>query len=246
MVIMETLQCAIPVFDGLLPEPHNQRVLDLLFVVAHWHGLAKLRQHTDLTLVVLEEITVTLGSMLRDFQAYTCSAFPTKELQRERTARNRRDAAKQAASGKKVDSSSQILGPRPAAEGLRAESLQGEGSKSRETDIEGTIEKEGSRSRDTEIEGGMEKQGSKSGETEIEEGIENVKNKGKGRRKGEIITDISTPKEPASSGRKSKMFNLNTYKHHSLGDYLETIRQRGTTDSFSTESVRNITVLSVF
>lgn len=32
--------------------------------------------------------------------------------------------------------------------------------------------------------------------------------------------------------------NLNTYKVHSLGDYVEAIRRYGTTDSFSTEMVR--------
>ena len=34
-------------------------------------------------------------------------------------------------------------------------------------------------------------------------------------------------------------FNLSTYKLHSLGDYAETIRQRGTTDSYSTQMVRD-------
>ena len=34
-----------------------------------------------------------------------------------------------------------------------------------------------------------------------------------------------------------KGFNLNTYKLHSLGDYVETIRRYGTTDSYSTQLV---------
>ena len=33
-------------------------------------------------------------------------------------------------------------------------------------------------------------------------------------------------------------FNLSTYKLHALGDYANTIRQRGTTDSYSTQMVR--------
>jgi hypothetical protein len=37
--------------------------------------------------------------------------------------------------------------------------------------------------------------------------------------------------------RKQKHFNLNTYKNHSLGDYVRTIRMYGTTDSYSTEPV---------
>lgn len=35
----------------------------------------------------------------------------------------------------------------------------------------------------------------------------------------------------------AKSFNLATYKVHSLGDYVETIRMYGTTDSYSTEPV---------
>jgi hypothetical protein len=42
---------------------------------------------------------------------------------------------------------------------------------------------------------------------------------------------------PGSSKRKPKSFNLNTYKFHALGDYVETIRMYGTTDSYSTEPV---------
>ncbi|KAJ6619167.1 hypothetical protein B0H10DRAFT_1794003 [Mycena sp. CBHHK59/15] len=42
----DLLQCAIPVFEGLLPEPHNNTVLNLLFTFAEWHVLAKLRMHT--------------------------------------------------------------------------------------------------------------------------------------------------------------------------------------------------------
>ena len=85
-------QCAIPVFDGLLSEPHNTRVLKVLFDLAHWHGLAKLRMHTDSTLNVLSQVTTALGNTLRTFQEQTCSAFPTRELQREQTARLRRQA----------------------------------------------------------------------------------------------------------------------------------------------------------
>jgi hypothetical protein len=85
-------QCAIPVFDGLLPEPHNRAVMELLFVMAHWHALAKLRMHNDCTLDVMQTVTVSLGNKLRRFSQVTCSAFATKELQREYNARVRREA----------------------------------------------------------------------------------------------------------------------------------------------------------
>ena len=85
-------------FEGLLPEPHNSAVVDLLFVMAHWHGLAKLRMHHDLTLDVLDSVTVSLGKLLRSFSDVTCSAFETKELRREAEARARRQSRKAAAS----------------------------------------------------------------------------------------------------------------------------------------------------
>jgi hypothetical protein len=89
------MQCAIPVFDGLLPEPHNTRVLKLLFNLAHWHGLAKLRMHTEPTLDMLSQATTSLGSRFRDFQEKTCTMFQTRELERERAARQRRQGKRQ-------------------------------------------------------------------------------------------------------------------------------------------------------
>jgi hypothetical protein len=124
------------VFDGLLDEPHNTCILKLLFDLAHWHGLAKLRMHTDTTLDILAEVTTSLGSRLRAFERSTCSAFPTRELEREWAVRQRHQK--------------------------------------------------------------------KSG-----------------------------TKKTGNSTRKPKQVNLKTYKYHSLGDYVETIRQFGTTDSYS-------------
>jgi hypothetical protein len=71
--------------------------LDLLFIFAHWHGLAKLRQHTDLSLGILESTTSALGQALRVFQEKLCPAFDTKELKREAAARERQQAKKAAA-----------------------------------------------------------------------------------------------------------------------------------------------------
>lgn len=42
---------------------------------------------------------------------------------------------------------------------------------------------------------------------------------------------------PGNNTRKPKHFNLKTYKHHALGDYVSTIRTYGTTDSYSTQPV---------
>ena len=51
------------------------------------------------------------------------------------------------------------------------------------------------------------------------------------------IVNGKTPLQSVHIARKQKKFNLNTYKTHSLGDYVRTIRMYGTTDSYSTEPV---------
>ena len=90
-------QCAIPVFDGLLSSPYNESVLTLLFRLAEWHALAKLRMHTDATLTYLDLATESLGRHLRLFCNITCPAFSTVDLPKEAAARSRskkRNAAK--------------------------------------------------------------------------------------------------------------------------------------------------------
>ena len=88
-------QCAIPVFDGLLPEPHNKTLMSLLFRLAEWHALAKLRMHTESTLTQLEKVTSIIGRQLRDFSNITCKAFKTTELPKEAEARARRETRQQ-------------------------------------------------------------------------------------------------------------------------------------------------------
>jgi hypothetical protein len=142
---LSTRQCAIPVFEGLLPEPHNTKVLRLLFTFAHWHGLAKLRMHTDATLEMLDDETTVLGMQLRDFQLSTCSVYKTRELMREKKARERRE------------------------------------------------------------------------------------NKKPGSQTNQDVGE-----------RRPMMFNLQTYKFHSLGDYVSTIKRYGTSDSFTSAIVSHL------
>ena len=121
----------------------------LLFTCAYWHGLAKLRMHTDETLTLLDAVTERLGQRLRHFQLKTCAAFNTQELKRETEHRRRLE-------------------------------------------------------------------------------LKNLKN----------LQGNSTAKAAASTShasRKPKTFNLQTYKLHALGDYSNSIRKYGTTDSYSTE-----------
>ncbi|KAI0063164.1 hypothetical protein BV25DRAFT_453896, partial [Artomyces pyxidatus] len=89
----DLLQCAIPVFEGLFPSPHNNIVLNLLFDLSTWHAYAKLRLHTDKTLEFFDDATTALGEALRTFFKKTCSVYDTKELPQEEAARGRRHAA---------------------------------------------------------------------------------------------------------------------------------------------------------
>jgi len=80
----------IPAFEGLFPAEHDSIIRNLLFRLAHWHALAKLRLHTDESLTFLDEATRSLGQQLRKFQDFTCRAFNTLELPSETAARWRR------------------------------------------------------------------------------------------------------------------------------------------------------------
>jgi len=71
-------------------------VLRLLFVLCHWHGLAKLRLHTDETLDTFEQVTKDLCNHIRGFASDTCPSFATMELPRETEARRRRQGKQNA------------------------------------------------------------------------------------------------------------------------------------------------------
>jgi hypothetical protein len=60
--------------------------------MAHWHGLAKLRMHSDLTLEIMDQVTSTVGQQFREFKATVCSAYDTHELRQEAEARTQRRA----------------------------------------------------------------------------------------------------------------------------------------------------------
>ncbi|KAG1732431.1 uncharacterized protein EDB91DRAFT_1251784 [Suillus paluster] len=99
----DLLQCSIPVFKGLLPKGHNKIIMDLLFIMAHWHGLAKLRMHSDLTLAILDQQMTDLSEQFRKFKATVCAAYSTQELDREvdaQSCRQAKDAAKWTETGK--------------------------------------------------------------------------------------------------------------------------------------------------
>lgn len=153
-------QCAIPVFEGLLPAKHDRIVRRLLFELSTWHGLAKLRLHTETTVQDLENSTAQLGDILRDFQKKVCPEHDTYDLPTEEAARSRRRTRKVAA---------------PPPTHVYADSGSEEDKK-------------------------MQK-------------------------KKKIVK------------RKTRSFNLDSYKLHSLGGYAKAIRQYGTMDNYNSQTV---------
>ena len=67
-------------FDGLLPDYCNAFILELLFVCAHWHGLAKLHLYSDNTLDIMDDVAVGLGVQFCEFHNKICPKFQTWEL----------------------------------------------------------------------------------------------------------------------------------------------------------------------
>ncbi|TFK72816.1 hypothetical protein BDN72DRAFT_742067, partial [Pluteus cervinus] len=89
----DLLQCAIPVFQGLLPSDEDDRLLlKLLYKVAEWHALAKLRMHTETSLSSLQKVTSELGQLIRKFRNQTAS-YNAKELPAEVEARKKKKSA---------------------------------------------------------------------------------------------------------------------------------------------------------
>ena len=86
-------QCIIPCIEGLFDEPHNSTVIELLYIFATWHALAKLHIHTDTSLKLLDTATTALGNALRYFARVTCPEFNTLETTAEYAKRQRQQAA---------------------------------------------------------------------------------------------------------------------------------------------------------
>ena len=84
----------MPAFEGLLPLPDDQTCADMLFELANWHALAKLRLHTDVTLEIFRASTTHMYEGIRRFAATTCPSYITRELPNEVGMRLRRGKGK--------------------------------------------------------------------------------------------------------------------------------------------------------
>ncbi|KAG8898963.1 hypothetical protein FRC00_002093 [Tulasnella sp. 408] len=90
----DILQCALPAFEGLFPSELDSAVQRLLFVLADWHSVAKLRMHTNDTLETLSLLTRSLGQELRYFEEHVANALKTFETPKEARSRVRRERRK--------------------------------------------------------------------------------------------------------------------------------------------------------
>jgi hypothetical protein len=79
-------------FEKLLPEPHDQCILDMLFDLATWHAYVKLRVHTMDMLSFFDKAVIALHKSIQKFVATTCEYYDTFELPQETSARGRRKA----------------------------------------------------------------------------------------------------------------------------------------------------------
>ncbi|EIW51500.1 uncharacterized protein TRAVEDRAFT_54536 [Trametes versicolor FP-101664 SS1] len=80
-------EAMIPAFEGLMPLRDDQTIADLLFELANWHALAKLRLHTAVTIKIPRAATTHMTDTMRHFSATTCERWETHELPREVDAR---------------------------------------------------------------------------------------------------------------------------------------------------------------
>ncbi|RDB27548.1 hypothetical protein Hypma_003878 [Hypsizygus marmoreus] len=274
------LQCIMPVFQGLLAEPYNSQILRLLFHLAYWHGLAKLRMHSDQTLVIQDRQTTRLGDSLRIFQDEICPQFQTRELAREAAARKRRQTAAATAATAAAEHISRPAGPSMVEKDKDVITVVGNIADGNMVDGNGNVHTfNGDIHTQNEPEGngvvaGVNAMISANTTTTTTNGVNvPVNSDGMGRiapASSESIvvvagmsaialinatdgvaptdvapTDVTTAVAPSNiaptvtpnaSGRKPKTFSLKSYKAHALADYVETIREYGTTDSYSTES----------
>jgi hypothetical protein len=85
--------------------------MSLLYALAKWQSLAKLRTHTDHTVDLLDELTTVLGSQFQSFETDVCLSIKTKELPREYQARKRRESRRKGNMAQKNGNKKRKLDP---------------------------------------------------------------------------------------------------------------------------------------
>ena len=89
----------MPCFEGLFPKPCEKTILDLLFMLATWHALAKFRLQTTSSNSFFTQCTKVLGQILRHFHDHVYPRYKTHDTPQEAAAKVRREAARTAKNG---------------------------------------------------------------------------------------------------------------------------------------------------
>ncbi|KAH9937829.1 uncharacterized protein BXZ73DRAFT_89249 [Epithele typhae] len=84
----------MPAFDGLLADNNDNHIVsNMLFELANWHALAKLRLQTDITIDIMATSTLHMYASVRKFADTTCTRHTTYETGAEAETRVRRETA---------------------------------------------------------------------------------------------------------------------------------------------------------
>ncbi|KAH6908719.1 hypothetical protein BKA70DRAFT_1426611 [Coprinopsis sp. MPI-PUGE-AT-0042] len=227
------LQCSYAAFDGLLPEPHNRNVTTLLFCCAEWHALAKLRMHTEETLLLLDLQTAALATNLETFMRDSCESFDTRETHKEQRARLKRSAKQASADApQSIPSEAAQANPPSTSPFLQATN---------------TVAQSDRRDPKNSMSAPLNKQGNNIPVPILQETI--ASDIHQSHVPLPLAEDLGVPQPPShfpprtgtgkndscATGRLKKKLNIATYKYHALADYTASIRQYGTTDSYSSE-----------
>ncbi|KAJ3533663.1 hypothetical protein NMY22_g7246 [Coprinellus aureogranulatus] len=207
----DILQCALPAFEGLFPGDHDGRVQDLIFALAHWHALSKLRMHTELTLEVLDLWTSIVGEASRVFAKLTCDRFKTSELKREYEARMRREARQSAMKG--VRGGNDELGKQ--AHTADSPSYLPDAT--------------------SQLRSALEQAPVAQPVPHLPVGAKDSGVRPNRLKPASAVFGVEQPKVEKTVGRKPRKWSLSTPKFHSMGDVVHYIRKMGTTDSYSTQ-----------
>lgn len=83
----------MPAIEDLFPMVDEPIIQDMLFELAVWHALAKLRLHTDVTLDIFRASTRHMYEATKTFATVTCPRHETRESVQQAQARVRREQA---------------------------------------------------------------------------------------------------------------------------------------------------------
>jgi hypothetical protein len=221
--------------------------MKLLFLCAKWHGFAKLRMHTDVTLKLFENLTTELGDQFRLFVAETCTQVKAYELEREARAREK-------AASKSKDAAPPPAEPLASVPADKSQDRQRPSACNEDHQSGGALWRTIAPPRPT----------SEVPPTTQDHEAQSIRHPGSGCNEDHQSGGVrwrTTIASPSSSSREvpvttqdhetqnrppivksqirklPKKMNLSTPKFHALGHYYRCIRLFGTTDSYSTELV---------